>query len=100
MEIVLFLLYVIALLLQIFLLVRAVKSPVSGSWTDLYATEIISALAALLLFLYYETLSGYGPMPGLTYFAEGFLSLAAAAVYAGMLAVSAMLGMTLGARQK
>ena len=100
MEIVLFILYAIALTLQIFLLIRAVKCPISSSWTDLYATEIISALAALLLFLYYETLSGYGPMPGLTYFAETFLSLAAAAVYAGIRAVSAILGMTLGARQK
>ena len=35
MEIVLFILYAIALMLQIFLLGRAVKYPVSASWTDL-----------------------------------------------------------------
>ena len=46
MEIVLFILYTIALMLQLFLLGRAVKYPVSNSWTDLYATEIISAMAA------------------------------------------------------
>ena len=96
MEIVLFILYAIALTLQLFLLGRAVKYSVSASWTDLYATEIISALAAFLLFLYYETLSG---LHGMTYSAESFCSLIAAAVFAGMLASSSMIGASLGAKQ-
>ena len=96
MEIVLFILYALALTLQLFLLGRAVKYSVSASWTDLYATEIISALAAFLLFLYYETLSG---LHGMTYSAESFCSLIAAAVFAGMLAISSMIGASLGAKQ-
>ena len=54
-------------------------------------------MAAFLLFLYYETLSGLHSM---TYFAEGFCSLIAAAVFAGMLAISSMIGAALGAKQK
>ena len=96
MEIVLFILYAIALMLQIFLLGRAVKYPGSASWTDLYATEIISALAAFLLFLYYETLSG---LHSTAYSSEAFCSLIAAAVFSGMLAISSMIGAARGAKE-
>ena len=86
---VLFILYTITLAFQFVLLVRAVKYPIEGSWIDLFATECISALAALLLFFYYESLTSHGP--GLTFLAESFCSLIAFAIFTGMLAISAII---------
>lgn len=92
MEIILPIAYLCAFVLQIVLLIFAIKDRKKKNWLNLLVFEIGSILIALIFMAYYNGLPGYGTMPGLTYFAETMYSLFAAIVYGLMLIVSAVIG--------
>ena len=100
MSILLPILYLVLLLLQILLLVVTIRKPLKKRWTLLFVAEAISEAAAVLLMHYYNTLPGTGMMPGLTYFAQTIYSMAAAAVYAGMLVISFVVMVVLSSQKK
>ena len=90
MEFVLSILYPMLFFVQFILLVCAVRKPERRLWFALFWLEILCTLGAAGLTVLFEQLQGYGMMPGLTWFAEFFYSLAAAVVYGGMLLISAV----------
>lgn len=90
MELTLSILYPALFAAQLVLLVFAVRKPEKKLWPALFCLEVLSLLGAVGMAVLFELLPGYGMMPGLTYFAEFFYSLAAALVYAGMLLLSAV----------
>lgn len=71
--------YILIFALQVFLLVRCFKS--RAGWGKLLILDIASVVLALGCMWYFDTLPGYGIMPGWAYFAEVFYSLCAGAVY-------------------
>ena len=84
--------YILIFALQVFLLVRSFKSRVG--WGRLLILDILSVVLALGCMWYFDTLPGYGIMPGWAYFAEVFYSLCAALVY-GIQTLVAVLGLLL-----
>ena len=91
MELLLPVCYALILILQIVLLVRAVKLPAPRRWGILLGLEGASVAAAAGLAVIFEKLPGSGTMPGLTWFAEWGYSIGAALVYAVMLVLSLIL---------
>lgn len=93
-------LYIFLLLLQVALLILAVcRRTIRYRFTSLIAS-LLSAALTWGLGAYYDSLPGYGMMPGLTYFAETLFSYGAAILYCGMLAVSAVTGIILHCKRK
>lgn len=90
MELTLSILYPALFAAQLVLLVFAARKPEKKLWPALFWLEVFSLLGAVGMAVLFELLPGYGMMPGLTYFAEFFYSLAAALVYTGMLLLSAV----------
>lgn len=80
--------YLAIFLIQIVLFILSLKRKNTGLWIGLFLSEAIPMLTALLLMRYFDTLPGYGVMPGLSYFGETLFSLGASVVYAGALLVS------------
>ena len=87
-RIIIFIVSAIVLILQIILLVFSVKRPNKRRWFFVYALEIVSFTAAVLLMICYDSLPGYGLLPGLTYFQEWFLCLSVAIAYACMVFIT------------
>lgn len=87
MDLLLLFIYLVILVLQIVLLVGAVRKPGGRRWKRLFAAQALSCCLAVGLGLWFAHLPGRGMMPGLTYFAEVFYSLLAACVYVAMLLV-------------
>ena len=85
----LLLLYILVLLAQVAMLVRAKQGRLG--WNRPLLLEGVSLIAALLLCYYFDRLPGYGMMPGLSYMGETLFSLGAAAVYALMLLLTLLL---------
>ena len=84
--------YICLFILDLYLLVRALK-PFSGSrLLEACLSELGSLLAALLIMWYFDHAPGYGMMPGLTYIQEVFYSLGAAVLFAGLLLSSLVIG--------
>ena len=81
-------LYLLMFLVQLVLLIFAVRKPEKNLWLKLFILEILSALGAVGLMFLFDALPGRGMAPGLTWFAEVFCSLFAAAGYSLMLMVS------------
>lgn len=79
-------LYILLFALQVLLLVRYVRRGTRGGW--LAVLEICSAVLAGVLMWYYDTLPGFGFMPGWSYFSEVFYSLFALVVYALMMLIT------------
>ena len=65
---------------QLVWLVRCCRG--HGKFGILLTLNIVSAAASCALMQYFDALPGSGMMPGLTWFAEVFYSLGAAAVFA------------------
>ena len=99
MEIVLLILYLLALLGQILLLVVAAREPGIRRWIVLFAGEVVALAAALGLAIYFDARPGAGMMPGMTYFAEVIYSFGAAAAYGGMLLLSIFCGIVVRHRR-
>ncbi len=81
MSTILFITYILIFLLQIVLLVKAVRSKSKKLWVVLFLIELVSMLAAIGLKEYYDKLPGYGFMPGLTYIGEVLFSFGASVLY-------------------
>jgi len=88
MSTVLLIAYILILVLQITLLTAGIVRKTKKLWISLFTIEIISILTAAGLTLYYNSLPGYGFMPGLSYFGETLFSLAASIVYGVMFLLS------------
>ena len=80
--------YIVLLIWQIVWLVQALRS--NKGWKALLVLEVGSVILALGLMWYYDTLPGYGMMPGWAYFAEVFRSLVFGCVYCAMTLTSAV----------
>ena len=89
MELVLLLLYGGLLILQIVLTVQALRGRCPGKWPLLL--ELTCAAAAAGAMVYFNSLPGYGFMPGLTWLGHVLFSFFAALAYAAMLAVTGLL---------
>ena len=85
-EYVLVIVYILLFFLQIVLLIRFIKR--KNKWIYPAGASFISCIAAIILMFFYNSLPGYGPMPGLTYFAEFCYSFIASIAFAGMLILS------------
>ena len=80
--------YVAIFVLQIVLLVSAIRKKEISLWIFLFLLEVIPTIIAFILMKYFDSLPGYGFMPGLTYFGEVISSLGATILYAIMLFIS------------
>lgn len=80
--------YIAIFILQIVLLVLSIRKKTTKLWISLFLSEVIPMFAAYFLMRYFDTLPGYGVMPGLSYFGETLFSLGAAVLYAADLFVS------------
>ena len=81
-------LYLLMFLVQLILLIFAVRKPEKNLWPKLFVLEVLSAVGAAGLMFLFDALPGQGMAPGLTWFAEVFYSLFAAAGYSLMLIAS------------
>lgn len=88
-------LYAALLIWQIVWLIMAVRR--KRGWIRLLILEIASMVLAFGCMWYFDTLPGYGIMPGWAYFAEVFYSLVAGVIYFVMTLITG-LGALLGKR--
>ena len=82
--------YMVILVLQIVLLVLSLRKKQKKLWLSLFLVEVIPMLIANGLRIYYDSLPGYGIMPGLTYIGEVLYSLGASIVYCLVFLVSVL----------
>lgn len=100
METVLLVLYLLIFIVQAVMLIFAIHRPTRLRWLLLFVLEVLPLASAGLIAWHFDTLPGFGIMPGLTYFAESIFSLAAAMAYGVMLLVSSLCGLVLLIRRK
>lgn len=98
MSIVLFIIYILIFIFQIFFLVQCMKN--KNKWKKLFLFETIALILALILLWYYNQLPGYGFMPGLTYLGEVLVSFGAIVIFLVMLFASIVLRLITYARNK
>ncbi|MDE5776997.1 MAG: hypothetical protein K2I10_00565, partial [Lachnospiraceae bacterium] len=72
----------------IILLYQFIRKKKQKYWLYTSIIAIIASLAAIGIMFYYDSLPGYGMMPGLTYFNEFMYSLLASIIFAGMFLLS------------
>lgn len=84
--------YILIFALQLFLLIRCFRR--RTGWGKLLVLNIASTVLAGFLMWYFDTLPGFGMMPGLAYFAEVFYSLCACGGFS-LLALITIVGMLL-----
>ena len=84
--------YIAIFALQLFLLIRCFRR--RTGWGKLLLLNIGATVLACTLGWYFDTLPGYGMMPGWAYFAEVFYSLCAALVF-GIQSLVTTLGLLL-----
>jgi len=82
--------YIVILVLQIVLLVLSLRKKQKKLWLILFLVEVIPMLIANGLRIYYDSLPGYGIMPGLTYIGEVLYSYGASIVYCLVFVVSVL----------
>jgi hypothetical protein len=92
--------YFIILAAQIMLLSFSIRKKTKKLWIGTFMFEIISAIIAFVLMWYYNSLPGYGFMPGLSYFEEVLFSMVASFLYAIMLAISFIVFLFVKKRQR
>ena len=80
--------YIAIFILQIALLVLSLLKKTKKLWISLFLSEFIPMITAFVLMRYYDSLPGYGFMPGLSYFGEVIFSFGAAVLYCIVLFVS------------
>lgn len=80
--------YIAIFVLQILLLISCIRKNTAKLWISLLLSELLPLVVSFLLMRYFDSLPGYGFMPGLTYFGEVFFSLGASALYGVVLFVS------------
>ena len=92
--------YILLLLLQVAALIFAICQNSTKARLTSLLFSLGCAPLAWGLGAYFDSLPGYGFMPGLSYFAETLFSYGAAILYCGMLAVSAVTGIILHCKRK
>ena len=92
--------YICLFILDLYLLVRALKPYSARRLFVAYLSELGSLLAALIIMWFYDQAPGYGIMPGLTYIQEVFYSLGAAVLFTGLLLLSLVIGAFAAHRRK
>lgn len=100
MDILLLILYVILLVFCAVLLISSVKKYSRAKWIVLFISEAAFSIGAAYAATVFDSLPGYGMMPGLTYFAEVLYSIAAACAFAAEFTVSAIIYIILKIRNK
>ena len=90
MAVLLLIAYIVILVLQIVLLVLSLRKKQKNLWVSLFLVEAIPMLIANGLRVYYDSLPGYGIMPGLSYIREVLYSLGASIVYCLLFTVSVL----------
>lgn len=88
MDLFLLIVYIAVFCVQIYLLVLAVRRKAKKLWVLLFFSELIPMLIAWRLMKYYDSLPGYGFMPGLCYLGEVLFSYAATILYGACLLIS------------
>ncbi len=99
MYILLLIVYICLFILNLCLLVRAMKPFSIGKLFLTYLSELGSLLAALWIMWIFDQAPGYGIMPGLSYIQEVFYSFCAAVVFAVLLLVSIVIGVIAAQRK-
>lgn len=84
----LLILYLVVFIVQIILLVKAIKKKENKKWIKVFVLEVFSIIISIILLFYYESLPGYGFMPGLSYLGEILLSFGVAILYSVMLFIT------------
>lgn len=84
----LLILYLIVSIVQIILLVKSIKRKEIKNWIKVFALEVFSIIISTILLFYYNSLPGYGFMPGLSYLGEVLLSFGVAILYSVMLFIT------------
>ena len=82
--------YMVILVLQIVLLVLSLRKKQKKLWLSLFLVEVIPMLIAIGLRIYYDSLPGYGIMPGLTYIGEVLYSYGASIIYCVLFVISVL----------
>ncbi len=77
----LLILYFLLFVVQIVLQVLAIRKKSKKFWLVLLLLEPVSMIAAMVLMRYYDSLPGYGFMPGLSYLGEVLFSFGAGVLY-------------------
>ena len=99
MNMLLLIVYICLFILNICLLVRAMRPFSIGKLFGACLSEFGSLMAALLVMWIYDQAPGYGIMPGLSYIQEVFYSFCAAVIFAGLLLIFIVIGVV-GAHKK
>ena len=84
--------YICLFILDLYLLVRALKPFSARRLFVAYLSELGAFLAALIIMWFFDQAPGYGMMPGLSYIQEVFYSFCAAVLFAGLLLLSFVIG--------
>lgn len=92
--------YLIILAAQITSLVFAAKKKATKIWVGTFISEIIPLILSIITMMYFNSLPGYGFMPGLSYLGEILFSFGAAALYAIMILISLIVFLCLHKRKK
>ena len=78
--------YFLVFLVLTWLLIQCFRT--RSGWGRLLALDILATVGACVLVWYFDTLPGYGIMPGWAYFSEVMYSLAAAVAFGAKTLVS------------
>ena len=87
--------YIFLLALQVLSLILAIRRKSKRYWISLFLLEAVSAVLAWRLGGWFDSLPGYGFMPGLTYLSETLFGYGTAVISLGIAALSAILGIVL-----
>lgn len=87
-DIVLAVIYFLLLVFHVTMLIACIRKPAPKKWLIHISSQAVTALCALFMGMYYDSLAGAGMMPGLTYFAEALYSFVAFLVFGSVLVVS------------
>lgn len=87
----LLMIYIVLLLVQIVLLFQFVRKKNNKYWLYTSIIAIISSVAAIGIMFFYDSLPGYGLLPGLTYINEWLYSLGASIIFIGIFMLSLLL---------
>ena len=83
--------YIFLLAIQVLSLILAIRRKSKRYWISLFLLEAVSAVLAWRLGGWFDSLPGYGFMPGLTYISETLFGYGTAAISLGIAALSAIL---------
>ena len=88
-------LYIFLLALQVLSFILAIRRKTKRYWISLFVLEAASAVLAWRLGVWFDSLPGYGFMPGLTYISETLFGYGTAVFSLGIAALSAILWIVL-----